>query len=515
MSDIWLSKSSVPDASTVILLGPILEKTIEEECRNYPKGVLWLAPAETPSSITKKFPNLILVRCTDSEDSIRGAIGHILTIEYDKQPVVKASKGAETHSQEVYAAILEIVISEIDSTFRSRRTRDEVGYQRQFQIFENLSGYLQGRVPEEWRDLASGSLAIVVGAGPSLDHALPLIKEGFPKPVVIAADSSLRALRTIGVDPDFVVSMDAEKTYDSCSDSNYAPGIAILSSQSHGSWRAKWTEKCRFLSGRVLTEDWLAEKGIAKTKLQTVSNAGLTAMLFADFLGPSTMILVGMDLAGGGKGDQRYAESTGRSHMQIHTRHFHQVPGNFDSTVPTPFLSDWEETSKLTEEVSRRRLIVNLNDRGAQLKGATVIHPEEIDDLRNAIAENLTPFESKGQDLLNERKVVQGNGLRQILTHLANRCDQSWHDFPEQKEISKKNNDYLKTLFADRDMASLLGDFAFTVLPKIASQKQIDEMELQASLNQLQKLIWRLEDAILECEPGKDFLMRFLTEKFN
>ena len=193
-----------------------------------------------------------------------------------------------------------MVISEIDSTFRSRKTRNEVGYQRQFQVFENLCGYLKGRVPDEWRD---NSLAVVVGAGTSLDQTLPLLKEGFPKPVVIAADSSLRALRSIGIDPDFVVSIDAEKTHDSCSEANYAPGIAILSSQSHGSWREKWSNKCRFLSGRVLTEDWLAEKGIAKTKLQAVNNAGLTALLFADFLGPAGIILTGMDLAQGGKGN--------------------------------------------------------------------------------------------------------------------------------------------------------------------------------------------------------------------
>ena len=187
--------------------------------------------------------------------------------------------------------------------------------------------------------------------------------------MVIAADSSLRALRSIGIDPDFVVSIDAEKTHDSCSEANYAPGIAILSSQSHGSWREKWSNKCRFLSGRVLTEDWLAEKGIAKTKLQAVNNAGLTALLFADFLGPSGIILIGMDLAGGGRGADRYALSTGRSHMQTHTDHFHKVPGNFEASVPTPFLSDWQETSEVIGEVSNRRLIVNLNDRGARLGG--------------------------------------------------------------------------------------------------------------------------------------------------
>ena len=238
-------------------------------------------------------------------------------------------------------------------------------------------------------------------------------------------------------------------------------------------------------------------------------------MLFADFLGPAGIILVGMDLAGGGKGDERYAESTGRSHVQTHAGHFHKVPGNFAPGVPTPFLSDWQETSELTGEVSRRRLIVNLNDRGAQLQGATVIHPKDIDELRKAISENLKPFEPSGEDLLDKRRAVQGNGMNQILTHLANRCDRSWDGFPDKEGSYRKRSDYLKTLFADRDMASLLGDFAFTVLPRITSETPIGEKELELAVDQVLNLIWRLEDAILECEPDEEFLIRFLTEKFN
>ena len=515
MNEAWLSETSVPGATTAILLGPIPEETIRQECLSYPKGVLWIAPTETESAMTGEWPALAIARCTDSGDLIVEAIRRLLGNEYDNQPVIKASRGVETNSQELYSAILDMVISEIDSTFRSRKTRNEVGYQRQFQVFENLCGYLKGRVPDEWRDLASNSLAVVVGAGTSLDQTLPLLKQGFPKPVVIAADSSLRALRSAGVDPDFVVSIDAEKPYDSCSDANYAPGMAILSSQSHESWRNKWKNRCRFLSGRVLTEDWLAEKGIAKTKLLALNNAGLTALLFADFLGPAGIILTGMDLAQGGKGNERYASSTGRSHVQIDKVHFHKVPGNFEESVPTPFLSDWQETSEMTGEVSRRRLIVNLNDRGAQLQGATVIHPKDINELRSAISESLEPFEPLGEDLLSKKRAVQGNGMNQILTHMANRCDRSWHGFPKKDGSHREKSDYLKALFADPDMASFLGDFAFTVLPKITSGAPLEDKELDLAVEQLQNLIWRLEDSILECEPDERFLIRFLSEKFN
>mgnify|MGYP004059127633 CR=1 FL=1 len=69
-------------------------------------------------------------------------------------------------------------------------------------------------------------------------------------------------------------------------------------------------------------------------------------------------------------------------------------------------------------------------------------------------------------------------------------------------------------MLADRDMANLIGDFAFTVLPKIGPESTMGEEEMKKALNQLQELAWRLEDAIMECEPNDDFVVRFLTEKF-
>lgn len=515
VSEVWLSETPDVDATSAILLGQLTLEVIEEQCIRFPKGVLWIAPQVNEKHQYSETSNLTVAHDVDSEESIRERIRMILSAEYDFQPAIKVSKGVKTTSEKIYSSILELVISEIDSAFSSRKTRNEVGYQRQLQVFENLSGYLDARVPEEWRNLAAGSLAVVVGAGPSLDETLPLLKDGFPNPVIIAADSTLRALRCEGLEPDFVINIDAEKKFESCSDDGYSPGMAILSSQSHGSWHRQWGRRSRFISGRVLTEDWLAEKGIAKTKLRAVSNAGLTALLFADFLNPAAVILVGMDLSGGGKGEERYALSTGRSHMQINAALFHKVPANFDSLVPTPFLSDWQETSQLTNELGQRRTLVNLNDRGARLEGTILIHPDKVQELRDAIGESLLPFKQTADQLQNQRRSLQGNGLNQLMTLLATRCDQAWKGFPVWSEKKHSSLNFLKTLFSDCDLASLLGDFAFTILPKIAPDSSISEQEVEQALIQLQTLIWRLEDAILECEPDEEFIRRFLTEKFG
>ena len=161
-----------------------------------------------------------------------------------------------------------------------------------------------------------------------------MIKEGLPSSVIIAADSSLKALAKENICPDFVVSIDPEKSFESCSEPNFRPGTIILSSQSHSSWSQKWDKKC-FISGRVICEDWLSEKGIGKTSLMAINNSGLTALAFADFLSPSAILLVGMDLAGGGDGRIRYAKNTGRSNIEIDATIFHEIPGNYSKKVPT------------------------------------------------------------------------------------------------------------------------------------------------------------------------------------
>ena len=144
----------------------------------------------------------------------------------------------------------------------------------------------------------------------------------------------------------------------------------------------------------MISEDWLGEKGVGKSSLQAINNAGLTALAFADFISPSAILLVGMDLAGGGDGRVRYAESTGRSHIEINASTFHQIPGNYNKTVPTPFFSDWHETSQATATFSQRRSILNLNDRGAYLDGANLIHPRDFEEVKKRIeASDIDYFE--------------------------------------------------------------------------------------------------------------------------
>jgi len=253
MNDEWLSESVSEGAKSIILLGPLSSDKLLEASSNYPLGVLWFSP---PTHESTSLPqNINEVKRTERLSLLKEALENLMLLNYDTAPTVKVSKEISNDNISEYTKILDLVIAEIDTTMRARRTRSETGFLRQRQIFTNLTNYLTKRVPNEWNMLGQGTLGLVVGAGPSLDITLPLLKNNIPKPLIIAADSSLRAFKKIGIDPDFVVSIDPQKTFESCSELGYTPGVAILSTQSHDSWSKQWGQNCAYLSGRVITED--------------------------------------------------------------------------------------------------------------------------------------------------------------------------------------------------------------------------------------------------------------------
>ena len=91
-------------------------------------------------------------------------------------------------------------------------------------------------------------------------------------------------------------------------------------------------------------------------------------------------------------------------------------------------------------------------------------------------------------------------------------CDQIWEKIDTESNESDFAN-LLKELFASKDHASLLGDFAFSVMPSLATNCNTESLEMEK--DQLKVLLWKLEDGILRCNPPEDFILRFLTEKFS
>lgn len=505
---VWLSETKVLNAKSVIIVGHIDQQSMNECLKKYPLGFFLVSHVDTQPLAD---PNFFQISPHSDKKKFISSIANFLLLDTQSPPEVKVASSVQDYETPLYEELIQIILTEIDSLLRARKTRKETGYTRQLQIFSNLDGYLLARIPEEWKDLGREKLAIVVGSGPSLDITLEHIKKGLPCPIIVATDSSLKALAKEKISPHFVISIDPDKSVDACSQAGITPGIAILSSQSHPSWSNAWPNKC-FISGRVITEDWLAEKGVGKTSLLAINNAGLTALAVADFFNPAAILLVGMDLAGSGDGSIRYAQNTGRSNIEINASIFHEIPGNFDQTVPTPFFSDWKETSDACSNFSRKRSIINLNDRGAALEGASLIHPNDFEEIKKLLSENISPLNSMEIKHLDKRRSIHGFGLVQVLTLLTTKCDQIWNALEHEKKASD-SSEFFRNILSDKDTASLLGDFAFSIMPRLTNQEDITLLD--SEIDKLRNLIWKMEDGILNCNPSDEFISRFLTEKFS
>ena len=103
--------------------------------------------------------------------------------------------------------------------------------------------------------------------------------------------------------------------------------------------------------------------------------------------------------------------------------------------------------------------------------------------------------------------------LSQISFELASLCDNVWSKI---QGASTNNIEVFRDLFADKEIASLLGDFSFYAFQVLLSDRKIENWKVQQLDQELRILIWRLEDAIISINPSEDFMIDFLMgDKFT
>lgn len=78
-------------------------------------------------------------------------------------------------------------------------------------LFRNMHRQLNCIKVSSFNGLGKGKPALIIGAGPSLDEALPYLKAAQNKALYITADTALPMLDSAGIKPDFVVSVDPQE----------------------------------------------------------------------------------------------------------------------------------------------------------------------------------------------------------------------------------------------------------------------------------------------------------------
>lgn len=279
-----------------------------------------------------------------------------------------------------YEPVLAAVHQVVESYQRARVTRQRDAFTWQRHVLKNLKTFAARPVPPNWAGSCAGTPAFIVGAGPSLDVSGPVLARCAGAGVVLCADSSVRALQRLGIEPDVVVSIDAAKVPEKCLPEGFAPRRVVLSGVSPPQW-LQWIprERTCFVGGRQLTLDWLQSFGLPGAPVTVTESCGSTALDLARFLGCAPLYLFGLDMAADAANPgKRHHGDVERSLYSASGYNAAQkqplVPGNYADRVPTFMIGDWRA---LDDRVAAwpAGLVVNVNDRGARLRNAILAHP--------------------------------------------------------------------------------------------------------------------------------------------
>ena len=135
------------------------------------------------------------------------------------------------------------------------------------------------------------------------------------------------------------------------------------------------------------------------------------------------------------------------------------------------------------------------------------LHPKDFADLLESFEDNFKPFTFESEIFEKKRKLNQ-LAKNQICYELARICDKVWTSINGNSEDII---DKIRILLGEKDTAALLGDFSFYAFQILLSENRINDEKGFQIKSELTKLIWRLEDAILEINPSDEFVKDFLT----
>jgi len=285
------------------------------------------------------------------------------------------------------------------------------------------------------KNIFPGMTAIVCGAGPSLEQAIPLLREIEGRAVIIAGGSAVAALSSAGLDPHFGVAIDPnEEEFHRFRHSAFFEGPLLISTrvcpEIFGTCNGPFGYLRSGTGGPA--ELWLDEKlgltdPLVPEHMPEESMSVMTLALgFAEHIGCTAIVLCGMDLAY--TGAKRYAagvcskEENGAERTQNAADRIVRRKGKKGKFLDTAVR--WiMESASLAEFAKKRPHIrwINATEGGLRVKGfeelaLTSILLPSPSDIRGKIAREMmqNPMPKIPQNLVPEMQ----ESLRRVIHHL-------------------------------------------------------------------------------------------------
>ena len=164
-------------------------------------------------------------------------------------------------------------------------------------IARNIGWYAQTPSLARLQNRYRGSPAIIVSAGPSLRKNKHLLKQASGKAVLIAVQTSLQPLLDLGVEPEFVTSLDYHEICTRFFE-KLPPTLKteLIAEPKATSAIFKMNPGPVSILGNEFAENLVHEMRLGKTRLRAGATVAHLAYYFAEFLGCDPIVFVGQDL---------------------------------------------------------------------------------------------------------------------------------------------------------------------------------------------------------------------------
>jgi hypothetical protein len=169
-------------------------------------------------------------------------------------------------------------------------------------LYQNLGAIVKSYDLDEVKGKFRGYPAIVVASGPSLEKNIDLVQKAQGKAVIIACDASLEALKSHGVNPDAIASIEREEsTYKSFYQGKTFSEALVLFGPT-----TLWPKTLEEYPGKMVLCHRLnrGDDAIVEQYFGNIKNHGSIgwscanlALMYADYMSCSPIILIGQDLA--------------------------------------------------------------------------------------------------------------------------------------------------------------------------------------------------------------------------
>ena len=299
------------------------------------------------------------------------------------------------------------VLSQVDERLKllyvGRNTTELMAQLWTTQLIRNLPELVrQGRSLLPLKDALRGRSAVVVGAGPSLDETIPLLRAVADHVTIIVAFKALRAVVAGGVSPDFVVCLDPKQKVRHLEGVDLSKvGCFVIEAACEDEMlsAAAGSPLVPFVASDLTAELVRELKIIEVPLVGTAGSAVHAAIQFGLTLGCEHIYLAGTDFGfpqdrlyatGAGTGDRFAVSADGKSYSrQPLDSHFRaggliQVDANDGSTISASLemikFREWvERVIAQQAEASTPVRFYNLARQGAVIAGAKFVDSIPID----------------------------------------------------------------------------------------------------------------------------------------